>query len=229
MKKDHFNILMFNFEYQFNFLSFSARLVSWIVSHCNTPSGRDQYVNSMTHIINVDIYGRCGNLELTRGLEAKTLSEYKFYLAFENSKCPDYVTEKLFRVINSDISENPPVPVVMGPNKTWYDENLPAKSFIHVNDFKTPEKLAQYLKYLSQHPNEYVEYLSWRRHYTKTCESSTKCQLCKFVANSRDNIVPIQDFESFWKKSECEKPVENSDTEPSLYLILQRLYWSLGM
>ena len=186
----------------------------------------------MKDVIDVDIYGNCGDLELTRGFESKVLSDYKFYLAFENSKCPDYVTEKLFRVINSDFSENPPVPVVMGPNRSWYEENLPTKSFIHVSEFATPEKLAQYLKFLSQHPNEYVEYLSWRRHYIKVCELPTKCQLCKHINNHQiksDNHIAIQDFESFWKKSECEKPVENSDTEQSIFLILQRLYWSLGL
>ena len=84
----------------------------------------------MKDIIDVDIFGNCGDLKLTRGFESKVLSDYKFYLAFENSKCPDYVTEKLFRVINSDFSENPPVPVVMGPNRSWYEENLPTISFI---------------------------------------------------------------------------------------------------
>ena len=184
----------------------------------------------MQKVINIDVYGHCGNLELTRGLESKVMSEYKFYLAFENSKCPDYVTEKLLRVINSDYSETPPVPIVMGPNKTWYEENLPSKSFIHVNDFTSPEELAKYLKYLDRNPNEYTEFLTWRRHYTKVCEPSTKCQLCKGIINNQFNSETthaIQDFESFWKKSECEKPVNNSDTEQSIFLVLQRLYWSL--
>ena len=186
----------------------------------------------MKNVIKVDVYGRCGNLELVRGLESKTMSAYMFYLAFENSKCPDYVTEKLFRVINADISDSPPVPVVMGPNKTWYEENLPRKSFIHINDFESPEKLASYLKFLSLNPTEYIEYHRWRRHYTKICEPSMKCQLCKYIVNHQFTphiTQSIKDFESFWKMSECEKPVENSDTEQSIFLILQRIYWSFGL
>ena len=40
--------------------------MSWIVSHCNTQSRRDQYVKSMEDVIHVDVYGHCGNLDLTR-------------------------------------------------------------------------------------------------------------------------------------------------------------------
>jgi len=36
-------------------------------------------------------------------------SQYKFYLAFENSLCTDYITEKFYQTLNRDI-----IPVVMG-------------------------------------------------------------------------------------------------------------------
>ena len=80
----------------------------------------------------VDVYGHCGTLSLKSGSDQKIISQYKFYLAFENSKCPSYVTEKLYRVINQDLSSIPPVPVVLGPNKTWYEEHLPNNSFIRI-------------------------------------------------------------------------------------------------
>ena len=113
-KKDEFSFYLY-------------RLVSWITSHCHAPSGRDQYVTQMQEVIKVDIYGHCGTLDLKKDAEMETLSKYKFYLAFENSKCPSYATEKLYRVINQDLSQSPPVPVVLGPNKTWYEEILPSK------------------------------------------------------------------------------------------------------
>ena len=208
------------------------RLVSWVVSHCNSPSGRDHYVEKMKESITVDVYGHCGSLELDRGSEAETLSKYKFYLAFENSKCPSYVTEKLYKVLNQNLSQIPPVPVVLGPNKSWYEENLPGRSFIHVDEFQNPEKLAKYLDFLDKNPEEYSKYLNWRREYTNVCDSSVICQLCQKLATSSFTTLQtqaIQDFQSFWKKAECEKPVENSDTEQSAFLILQRLYWSLGL
>jgi len=208
-------------------------LVSWVVSHCNAPSGRDQYAEKLAQAMPIDVFGTCGNLSLNRGSETATISQYKFYLAFENCKCPSYVTEKLFRIINQDYKVGlppPPVPVVMGPNKTWYQENLPPSSFIHVNDFDQPEDLAKYLKFLHGHDNEYLQYLGWRKNYKKHCKK-TKCQLCQKVLNW--NYIPgevesINDFASFWDKTKCDYPVSNSFHTPSLFLFAQKLYWSLG-
>ena len=186
----------------------------------------------MKESISVDVYGNCGSLELNRGSEEETLSKYKFYLAFENSKCPSYVTEKLFKILNQNLSQVPPVPVVLGPNKSWYEDNLPRRSFIHVDDFQNPDKLAKYLDFLDRNHEEYTSYLKWKSEYTNVCKSSLGCQLCqKLVTSSFTSLETqaIQDFESFWKKAECEKPVENSDTEQSVFLILQRLYCSLGL
>ena len=55
--------------------------------------------------------------------------EYKFYLAFENALCPDYVTEKFFRTLKL-----PVVPIVMGGDN--YENLVPPGSFIDVNNFK---------------------------------------------------------------------------------------------
>ena len=186
----------------------------------------------MKESINVDVYGHCGTLSLNRNSEQETFSKYKFYLAFENSKCPSYVTEKLFKILNQNMSEFPPVPVVLGPNRSWYEEHLPKHSFIHVNDFPNPQKLADHLLFLDRNPEEYIKYMNWRKDHTKVCGPSLSCQLCHKLVQSSFNSLetqPIQDFGTFWKKGECEKPVENSDIEQSFHLIVQRLYWSLGL
>ena len=60
--------------------------------------GREDYVHSMQDFMSVDIFGLCGNTTgCPHGTDClTTLSrEYKFYLAFENSICEDYVSEKL--------------------------------------------------------------------------------------------------------------------------------------
>ena len=63
-------------------------------------NGRLNYAKQLAKFINVDIYGACGSHRCPRTSAAKCFSllnqDYKFYLAFENSNCKDYITEKFF-------------------------------------------------------------------------------------------------------------------------------------
>ena len=198
------------------------RLVSWLVSHCDTPSKREKYVDMMKKIIPVNVFGKCSdrmeNEKLRPNRDSKEekefLSKYKFYIAFENSRCPDYVTEKLYKILHMPVSENPPVPVVMGPRRKWYEENLPNNSFIHVDDFDSPEELASYLKYLDSHHESYLRYLNWRQNYFRVCEPKVRCKLCDFLlkkdsneqssdSTKVDNTYMINDFKEFWQKAKC--------------------------
>jgi len=46
-----------------------------------------------------------------------------------------------------------------------YKELAPPNSFIHVDNFTSPEHLADYLKHLDEDPGEYEAYHSWRQNY----------------------------------------------------------------
>ncbi|KAK7085359.1 hypothetical protein SK128_020242, partial [Halocaridina rubra] len=76
------------------------QLVAWMVSHCETASGREIYVKELKKYIPVDVYGHCGNFICGKNhLDIYCYTDvlqpnYKFYLAFENSWCNDYITEK---------------------------------------------------------------------------------------------------------------------------------------
>ncbi|KAI0216041.1 hypothetical protein LSAT2_031895, partial [Lamellibrachia satsuma] len=92
-----------------------SRLVAWMVSRCAAASKRRDYVNLLQRYIPVDIYGKCGNHTClpSRKCEHLLNTTYKFYLAFENSLCPEYITEKVWLRLKEDV-----VPIVLGE----YDE-----------------------------------------------------------------------------------------------------------
>ena len=77
-----------------------TKAVAWFVSNCMTTNGRMEYVKELQNYITVDIYGDCGKLNCSKKFPVKCYEmlkdQYKFYLAFENSNCKDYITEKLF-------------------------------------------------------------------------------------------------------------------------------------
>ena len=96
----------------FRALAHRPKGIAWIVSHCNSDSDRERYVNELRNYIDVDIFGTCGSsLCPTKGSSCMDNVEqnYMLYLAFENSFCDQYVTEKLWRWLSVDV-----VPVVMG-------------------------------------------------------------------------------------------------------------------
>jgi alpha-1,3-fucosyltransferase len=78
-------------------ISSKKKLVAWFVSHCVTSNRREDYVRELSKHIPVDIYGKCGNLTCSNRNHCKEMvrRDYKFCIAFKNSLCTDYVTEKL--------------------------------------------------------------------------------------------------------------------------------------
>ena len=89
-------------------------------------------MDEMKKYISVDVFGGCGNFHCRKGSPkcTATLAQYKFYLAFENSLCKDYVTKKLFQNIREELSL---VPVVMGGAD--YSQIMPPGSYIDTRNF----------------------------------------------------------------------------------------------
>jgi len=133
------------------------RLVAWVVSNC-AASFRADYADRINKIVPIEYYGRCSHHDLPHDIMNAELSKFKFYLAFENSKCKDYITEKFW---NNALGSGC-VPVVMGPPRSDYEKVTPPDSFIHVDDFDSPEHLAEYLIELDQDDEKYGRYLRWR-------------------------------------------------------------------
>jgi len=74
--------------------------VAWVVSNCYAKNNRLEYAHELAKYIDVDIYGACGSLTCdTTGPESchnLLVKKYRFFLAFENSNCKDYITEKFY-------------------------------------------------------------------------------------------------------------------------------------
>ena len=83
-----------------NYAKQKTKKVAWFVSNCGAQNRRREYADELSNHIPVDIYGACGPLKCPRHVADRCFEmlnkDYKFYLAFENSNCRDYITEKFF-------------------------------------------------------------------------------------------------------------------------------------
>ena len=173
-------------------------LVAWVVSNCNTNSKREEYVSELQKHISVDVFGGCGTkscpgARINSG-KCRSLLErdYMFYLAFENSKCNDYVTEKFYLALDMDI-----VPIVMGGAN--YSAIAPPGSYIDVNDYSSVQELAKELKRLSEAREEYLNFFRWKA--TKKVLpglSQMGCNLCKSLHESKPTKI-YQDLGTWWR------------------------------
>ena len=115
------------------------------VSSTWDKSGRRAYMKELVARLSVDSYGRFmrnKRLWFDKGEQTKLrmLERYTYTLAFENSVCPDYVTEKFFQPLMTGT-----IPVYLGaPN---IEEFAPGDNcFINAADFPDPAELASFIE-----------------------------------------------------------------------------------
>ncbi|NXJ71695.1 FUT6 fucosyltransferase, partial [Rostratula benghalensis] len=167
-----------------------TKLVAWVVSNWRAGSQRVKYYQELKKHIAVDIYGQ-HHLPLPWDKLLSTVSQYSFYLAFENSQHEDYITEKLWRNALSSGT----VPVVLGPPRENYERFLPPDSFIHVDDFASAGDLARFLRELSEDAERYQRYFQWRKWLQPVSGVGWDLHLCKAchflqTKEARYQVVP---------------------------------------
>ncbi|CAH1783686.1 unnamed protein product [Owenia fusiformis] len=179
-------------------LSRKRHLVAWLVSHCGANSMRMSFVKDLQRYVPVHIYGRCGNYSCPKDRVdcLSYLSEnYMFYLAFENSDCVDYVTEKVW---DNALLHNM-IPVVRG-KMTNFSAHLPPGSFVHVEEFATAEVLGKYLRKVGADFNLYTQYHNWRSSFDvfNGGQDVFRCNICrdihKFRASGERKTVDLWEF-----------------------------------
>uniref|UniRef100_A0A182N516 Fucosyltransferase n=1 Tax=Anopheles dirus TaxID=7168 RepID=A0A182N516_9DIPT len=161
-KWEYFDPRIRQVEQDRNYALNKTRKVAWFVSNCGARNGRLQYAHELQKYIQVDIYGACGTFKCSRSTAERCFEildrDYKFYLAFENSNCKDYITEKFF--VNA-LTRNV-LPIVMGARPEDYEASSPQKSYIHVDEFGSPKELAEYLQLLDRNDELYNSYFKWK-------------------------------------------------------------------
>ncbi|XP_071529225.1 alpha-(1,3)-fucosyltransferase C-like [Panulirus ornatus] len=170
------------------------KLVAWMVSHCSTSSGREFYVRELKKYVSVDVFGLCGNLRCgKRHTDWRCYTDvlrptYKFYLAFENSMCVDYLTEKVWLPMMYGL-----VPVVYGGAN--YTHFLPPHSYVDATNM-TPAQLAQLLVRAGNSSLEYGRYHIWRR-YWQVMKYPPMCELCQKLHQDHASSA-VSDLAGWW-------------------------------
>lgn len=175
----------------------------WFVSNCNSEA-RMKIAANLGEFYPVTVFGGCSQtirerypppstskLKLEQSkcardtkCELDRFNSAKFYLSFENTNCTDYITEKFWKSLANDL-----IPVVMQPNREYYERIAPDHSFIHMADFGYDmRKLAEYLDKVGSDFDLYKRFFAWKRHFKavydgQTLEKLRLCELCTKLNN----------------------------------------------
>ncbi|KAL3079123.1 hypothetical protein niasHT_036176 [Heterodera trifolii] len=161
-------------------MSRKKRFALQIVSHCGAPSGRDVLTKQLQELIELDMVGKCSgkNCDEQKCYQQQMESHF-FYLAFENTVCSEYVTEKFWNALRSLT-----VPVVLC-REVVRESGIPDDLYIAADDFDSAAALADHLKALHKDRDRYLGYFNWTKFYQKrwvpTVNTSAFCQLCEMV------------------------------------------------
>lgn len=155
---------------------------------------------------------RCGDLTCLKQNHTschKMVNEnYKFYLAFENSNCQQYLTEKFFRnALGYNDLDHLLLPIVMGPRRQDYERLAPPNSFIHVNDFESPKDLANYLKQVASDDGLYLSYFQWK-FVGQFVDTKFMCRVCAMLHQAHLKSSGrrfYSDIQSWWWSSPNDK------------------------
>ena len=184
-----------------------TKLAVLVTSNCSPQSKRMTYARLLKQHMTFDIFGNCSGIRCPGRCLDTVNDTYKFYFAFENSFCHQYVTEKVYAMLH----RGGIVPVVLGA--TDYSRHLPPHSYIDIRDFTSPKLLADYLSLLDKNDTLYNTYFTWRRHYAIRRANDVDwgpmfCRLCYHLQRTRRVQKILTNATKWWKDDQCISPVD---------------------
>lgn len=187
-----------------NFFKERPYFIAMTISDCYDQSHRYRLVKELRKYLQIDVYGKCGNLTCKQGdpvCETK-LSKYKFMFQFENSYCKDYITEKYWHNLRKD-----GVSIVNWKNS---QKNHPVAryGFINLFDFPSLKQAADYIKMVSRNETLYNSYLRWKWDY-KVTDTETPLSGVHYLCDAlHDKSIPAQvitDLDGWIRNDTCKK------------------------
>ena len=211
-------------------LSKKTKMAVWFAKDCDITHGAKMRLKLIKDLVSKGLVvggdSRCLDKNAPDRFMTMTemfdiIASHKFYLAFENSyHCSNYITEKLW--LNSYYVGT--VPVVWGASREDYARMAPPYSFIHYEDFKNPQDLVDYLKYLDKNDTAYIEYFEWRKsspcdyplyeahdeEYKYSTQSeytvffNTYCNLCRILRANNAKPKVVTSLKNHWFDGESQ-------------------------
>ncbi|CAJ0602163.1 unnamed protein product [Cylicocyclus nassatus] len=178
------------------------------ISNCHSPSKREKLIIELGKVTDVTVRGKCEDaLSIntnTKSIYCKTdcsddelINTHRFYIAFENSDCNDYITEKFYSRISQLL-----VPIVL-KRRIYEAAGIPEHSYIAVDDFEDITELGNHLNFLLRNDTAYLRYFEWTKHFRKpdAYVGHALCTLCEDIYSRKKLIV--SDIREFYDKDQC--------------------------
>ena len=174
-----------------------------IISNCHDDARRYRLIEEISKFINVDIFGKCGKPCPGDYASCDSLkASYQFYLAFENSNCREYVSEKYWFTLGRN-----QIPIVAWKH-SMVGQVIP-NSYINIYDFPDIESAGAFIKRVGENRTLYNSYFDWKKTYKRTYEPGF-CKLCKRLNDPTKPAQSYADLHGWFASFSC-KPVTVSN------------------
>ena len=198
----HNSTTEFQNKRKFNYFGNKTKMAAIHVSNCADYGRRYKIIRELSKYIEVDEFGHCsGNIVCNSTVSFDKCMEifkpYKFYLAFENAICRDYITEKFWLAQTVKWQ----IPVISASKHTI--ERLPPKSYLNVFDFPSIKDLADEMIRIGNNATLFNGFFDWKDYYKPL--PNPFCTLCNALHENR-TAQSYHDMEAWIQHDTCSKP-----------------------